>query len=247
VPREEWVSIPIVAFLVEHPSAGPILIDTGLDPVAAEDKRQTFGRLLARTSARTFSMEPSQAVPEQLRARGVDPGDVRHVVMTHLHYDHASGMWQFPDAAFLLTHREWQAAHAAFRLLHGYVTRHFRDPLAYRTLDFESTRASSYSSFGRALDLFGDGSVRLLSTPGHTHGHLSVALRTAGGEVLVAGDAVYTLHTLATGHLPALMEDEHLFRRSLRELQLYARQNPDAVLIPGHDMEAWQALDPVYG
>jgi glyoxylase-like metal-dependent hydrolase (beta-lactamase superfamily II) len=246
VPREEWVEIPIVAFLVEHPGAGPILIDTGLDPVAADDLKQTFGRLLARTGGRTFSVDPSQAVRVQLHARDVDPDEVRYVVMTHLHYDHASGMSQFPDATFLLTDREWQAAHAPFRLLHGYVAKHFRDPFAYRTLDFESARASSYSTFGRSLDLLGDGSVRLLSTPGHTHGHLSVVLRTATREVLVAGDAVYTRHTLATGHRPALMEDEHLFSRSLRELQLYARQNPDALVIPGHDMEAWRELDAVY-
>ena len=246
VPRDEWVPLPIVAFLVEHPSAGAMLIDTGLDPVAADDPKKTFGRILAATSTRTFSMARSQAVPAQLRTRGVNPDDVKHVVMTHLHYDHASGIAQFPKATFLLTQREWDAAHAAFRLFHGYVTRHFDHPFAYRFLDFESDRASSYATFGRSLDLFGDGSVRAVFTPGHTHGHTSIVLRTAGREVLVAGDAVYTRHTVATGHRPALMEDEHLFSRSLREIQLYAEQNPDALLIPGHDMDAWQELDALY-
>jgi N-acyl homoserine lactone hydrolase len=246
VPRDKWIPLPIVAFLVEHPGAGPFLIDTGLDPVAAENPKKTFGRILGATSTRTFSMTHKQAVREQLAARAVDPDHVKYVVMTHLHYDHASGMSEFPEATFLLTKREWDAAHAAFRLFHGYLTRHFDHPFAYRLLDFESDRADSYSTFGRSLDLFWDGSVRAVFTPGHTHGHLSIVLRTAHREVLVAGDAVYTRKTVATGHLPALMEDAHLFARSLREIQLYSEQNPDALIVPGHDMDAWRKLDAVY-
>ena len=246
VPRERWAPLPLVAFLIEHPSAGPILVDTGLDPIAGEDRRAAFGRVLASTGARSFNMARSQAVPHQLAIRGIEARDVRYVVMTHLHYDHASGMAQFPDATYLLTRREWDAAHATFRLFHGYLTRHFDHPFDYRTLDFESSQADSYSTFGRGLDLFGDGSVRAVSTPGHTHGHISLVVRTKTREVLIAADAAYTRHTLATGHLPARMEDEHLFSRSLREIQLYSRQNPDALVIPGHDMDAWQELDAVY-
>jgi N-acyl homoserine lactone hydrolase len=246
VPSEKWVPLPIVAFLVEHPGAGPILIDTGLDPAVADHPLQSFGRLIGATVGRTFSMEVAQAVPEQLRERGVDPNDVKLVVMTHLHYDHSSGMSQFPGATFLLTEAEWNAANAPFRLMHGYVASHFDSSFQYRTLDFEGDGATSYSTFGRALDLFGDGSVRLLFTPGHTHGHVSVVLRTGSREVLVAGDAVYTRHALETGHRPQLMEDEHLFGRSLREIQLYAEQNPKALVIPGHDMTAWRELDDLY-
>src|SRR2546423_2086246 len=105
-----WVRLPIVAFLVEHPSAGPILIDTGLDPSVADDRTGNFGQVLARTGGRTTTLEPSQAVPEQLRARGVDPAAMRLVVMTHLHYDHASGVSQVPGAAVLMSTHEWEAA-----------------------------------------------------------------------------------------------------------------------------------------
>jgi glyoxylase-like metal-dependent hydrolase (beta-lactamase superfamily II) len=191
-------------------------------------------------------MEPEQAVPEQLRARGVNPADVRLVVMTHLHYDHASGMGQFPNARFVLTGWEWDAANGPFSLLHGYVRRHFLRPVDYLTLDFDSEHATSYGTFGRSLDLLGDGSLRAIFTPGHTHGHMSMILRTAGVEILVAADAVYTRHTLETGHLPAHMEDDHLFKRSLREIQIYHRQHPDVLVIPGHDMEAWRELAPLY-
>src|SRR5256885_1324753 len=80
----------------------------------------------------------------------------------------ASGMHQFPDATFGLTEDEWDAANGPLSVLHGYVKDHFRRALEYRTLDFESRASDSYSTFGRSLDLLGDGSMRAVFTPGHT-------------------------------------------------------------------------------
>src|SRR5207248_8964120 len=153
---------------------------------------------------------------------------------------------EFPNATFVFTKREWEAATDPRNWRHGYRTRQFDHGFDYRTLDFEGADTDSYSTFGRSFDLLGDGSIRAVYTPGHTHGHMSVVLRTSSREVLIAGDAVYTRRTVATGQRPARLEDEHLFTRSLREIQLYTEQNPDALLIPGHDMEAWQELDAIY-
>jgi N-acyl homoserine lactone hydrolase len=83
-------------------------------------------------------------------------------------------------------------------------------------------------------------------TPGHTRGHLSVVLRLAGREILVAGDAIYTMRSLRESHMPHVMADEHLLRRSLREIQLYAKETPEALIIAGHDMEQWRTLASVY-
>ena len=248
VPREEHVTLPIVAFLVEHPTAGPIVIDTGLSPTFVEDAKRDIGRLMAAVGvAKTFKTDASQTVPEQLRARGVDPADVRLVVLTHLHFDHASGISQFPGATFAVSGREWEAANGRLAFLRGYASGHFDRPFDFRTLDFDGPAAAPHSTFGQAIDLLGDGSLRAVYTPGHTHGHMSIVLRTAEREVLVVGDAAYTRRTIATGHLPQLMEDGRLFRRSLGEIQRYAKANPDALVIPGHDMEAWRELDAVHG
>ena len=246
VPRDQLIPVPIVAFLLEHPGAGAVLVDTGLHPSVAVDPRQNLGRL-GTMLLRDLKMDPSQAVSAQLRERGIEPPDVLVVVMTHLHNDHASAMSEFPSATFVFTEREWEAATAPRAVLRGYVKKQFDHAFDYRTLDFDSAATESFAGFGRALDLFGDGSVRVVSTPGHTHGHVSVVARTPSREVLIAGDAVYTTRTLRTGHLPFHMEDAHLFRRSLREIQLYAERTPGALVIPGHDMRAWRKLEPVYG
>jgi glyoxylase-like metal-dependent hydrolase (beta-lactamase superfamily II) len=247
VSKDDYIEIPVVSFLVEHPTAGAVLIDTGLHPSCAVDPKQNLGRVGALAFP-GLKMEPKQAVTEQLRARGTQPAEVKLVVMTHLHIDHASAMSEFPNATFVFSAREWEAATESRNWQHGYRTRQFDHGFDYRTLDLEGAAATdSYSTFGRSVDLLGDGSIRLVYTPGHTHGHMSVVLRLSNDrEALVAGDAIYTLHTLRTGHRPFRIEEEHFFGRSLREIQLYAENNPDALIIPGHDMEFWRTLEPVY-
>ena len=245
--KSERRTFPIPAFLVEHPGAGPILIDTGLHPSVAVDRKQNTGRLLAMTTARSWEMEPSQALPDQLRERGIEPSDIELIVMTHLHVDHTSGMVQFPGATFVFSAQEWARANEPRAVTSGYVTSHFDHAFDYRLLDFDSQEVDSFAGFGRSFDLLGDGSIRVAFTPGHTMGHMSVILRGEEREVLVTGDAAYTKRTIETGHKPWLMQDEHLFARSLREIQRYVEQTPSAIVIPGHDMEPFEAARRVLG
>jgi len=245
VPREHYVEVPVVAFLVEHPGAGAMLVDTGFHASVAIDAAQAMGRL-GGLLFKDVRMESNEGVPAQLRARDVSPQGVGTVVMTHLHSDHASGIAQFPEATFVVGANEWSAARKGGEL-DGYLKRQYDHAFDYRLIDFEGPGADSFATFGRALDLFGDGSVMVVSTPGHTDGHLSVVLRMAGREALIAGDAIFSMRTLRESHLPYKMADEHRLRRSLREIQLYAEQTPEALIVPGHDMELWRTLQPVYG
>jgi N-acyl homoserine lactone hydrolase len=244
VPKDRWMTAPIVAFLVEHPTAGPVLIDTGFHASVAVKPRSNLGRVGALIY-RDIDMRPEQAVEAQLRAKGIQPSDVKVVIMTHLHPDHASAISDFPEPIFLVSDVEWEAASEG-GARDGYVHSQFDHGFDYRLVDFDSEGANSFSGFARSLDVFGDGSVRLVFTPGHTLGHMSVVLQTAQGEVLVAGDAIFLHRTLQDDHLPFALPDEHLFRRSLREIRQYVKETPDALVIPGHDWQAWQKLKPVY-
>ena len=140
--------VPVVAFLVEHPSAGRILVDTGFHPSVAVDPKQNLGRL----NARVFKpeMKATDAVPAQLRAMGIEPSEIKTVVMTHLHVDHASAMSEFPGATFLFSTAEWEAATTTPRpAFHGYVRRQFDHAFDYRTIEFEEgDEIGSFSSFG---------------------------------------------------------------------------------------------------
>jgi glyoxylase-like metal-dependent hydrolase (beta-lactamase superfamily II) len=242
--RSERLEFPVPAFLVEHPRAGPVLIDTGFHPSVAVEPRKNLGPV-AHLLFKDVRMEAEQAATAQLRARGIEPSRVNVVVMTHLHVDHASAISEFPDATFVVSRAEWAAATSQGQL-HGYVSRQFDHAFDYRLLDFEGPDVESFASFGRSVDLFGDGSVRCVYTPGHTLGHQSVVLRLRRREALVAADAVYLRRNLDEVGLSHRTADDHLSERSLREIRRYARDTPDALIIPGHDWDAWQELDAVY-
>jgi N-acyl homoserine lactone hydrolase len=239
-------TIPIPAFLIRHPSAGAILVDTGLHPSIATDPRQNFGSLAARVGKPTLAA--GEDVPSQLRERGLDPGEVPIVVMTHLHLDHSSAISEFPSSTFVVSEREWQAAaHGSQPALNGYRRAHFDYAFEYRSVDFDRSNIDSYASFGRTFDLFGDGTVRLAFTPGHSAGHMSVVCRLAQRDFVIGGDAVYTLAQLEDrAPLPPRPADAHNFRRSLQELRLFRRQFPDAIVTPGHDPEFYAGLERRY-
>jgi glyoxylase-like metal-dependent hydrolase (beta-lactamase superfamily II) len=143
---------------------------------------------------------------------------------------------------------EWKAAtdDPGPGMLRGYHLPHYDFVFDYRTIDYGSVDVDSYASFGRTFDLFGDGSVRLAYTPGHTAGHQSVILRLRRRDFVVAGDAIYTFRQLEGGPEPGRMVDEHNWRRSLQELQLYHRDYPHALIVPGHDPAYWPKLDTRY-
>jgi glyoxylase-like metal-dependent hydrolase (beta-lactamase superfamily II) len=243
VPLSRWSWVPIPAFLVRHPQAGPILIDTGFHPSVAADPKRNLGQLAGRFQ-RT-RMDHDQAVTVQLGRRGLGPADIRMVVMTHLHFDHASAVSEFPDATFVVDRAEWDAASDG-GVRQGYNTRHFDHAFDWRVIDFASREVDSFASFGRAVDLLGDGSVRLLSTPGHTHGHMSVLLQLRERELLLCGDAIYSLDSLGADLEPLFCEDRHLYVRSRGEIRRYAEQTPEAVIVPGHDPQTWPRLEPSY-
>ncbi len=238
--------IPVPAFLIRHPSAGAILVDTGLHPSIATDGRENFGSAGTRYGKPT--LKPGEDVPAQLRARDLDPSELSIVVMTHLHIDHTSAISEFPNSTFLVSATEWEAAvHGSQPLLNGYRRAHFDYAFDYRTIDFDRGGVDSYASFGRAFDLFGDGSVRLAFTPGHSAGHMSVIARLAKRDFVIGGDAVYMLAQLeGRAALPPRPADAHNFRRSLQELKLFRSQFPDAVITPGHDPEFYSRIEPRY-
>jgi N-acyl homoserine lactone hydrolase len=239
-PRSKWWWAPIPAYLIHHPGAGPILVDTAMHPSVDTRPAANLGRTMAAMAR--FRM-PAGDLSTQLRGRGIEPKEIRTVLLTHLHLDHSSGIAELPNATFVLSEREWEAATTIKRpFLHGYRRAHFDYLFDYRTIDFDGPLIDSYASFGRTFDLFGDGSIRLALTSGHTAGHMSVIARLREHDFVIAGDAVYTEDQLAGRNVPPRPEDMHQWQRSRRELQRFAERFSDAVIVPGHDPGAWEKL-----
>lgn len=220
-----WVPVP--AFLVEHPTEGPILIDSGMSSGIGP-----VGRML-------YTVRGVRSPPDLLLERGIDPASVETVLMTHLHLDHAGGLPDLPGATVAAEALEWAAADSRKAITAGY----HRPMYAHsRRRSLDVAGGEPWEGFDHTLDLFGDGSVRAVWTPGHTPGHLSFALAVEGRHVLVVADLAYTA---ALGP-PGLAADMKAVTRSHEQLRAFVARHPEAVLIPGHDPETWPALDSVY-
>ena len=170
------MEVPVPFYLIRHPQ-GDVVVDGGNPLAVARDPRAHWGRL-----AELFEvhMTEEQHCAAQLRGLGIAPESVGHVVQTHLHIDHTGALGHFPGAEIVVHASELDSArtleppHA-----HGYVREDFEQP----GLDWLPVQGE--------LDLFGDGAVRLLQTPGHSAGHVSLLLHLERtGPVLLTADAV---------------------------------------------------------
>jgi glyoxylase-like metal-dependent hydrolase (beta-lactamase superfamily II) len=221
--------VPVPAFLIEHPR-GLVLFDSGLHPDAGRDPA---GRLGA--AGRFFAVElgPREDVGGRLGALGIDPGAVRWLVTSHLHFDHTGGHAALPNATVVVQRAEWEAGHDADAIRANYY-----DPRDYDTGQEVRLVAGEH-------DLFGDGRIVCLPTHGHTPGHQSLRVRLDSGEVVLTADACYLRRTLDELRLPAVVHDPAAMLASLHRLR--ALRDAGARLVYGHDPECWAGVPPPPG
>ena len=166
----------------------------------------------------------------QLARLGLKPDDVSFVANSHLHFDHCGGNEFFPRATFLVQRPELEAAR---RL--GFVPSYspspidFDHPLDYRMVDGEH-------------DVFGDGSVVLLPTYGHTPGHQSLLVRAdKHSQIVCASDACYTRENMDRDVLPKILWNPSVMSESLATLRKL-RDQAGATMFYGHDPAQWETI-----
>jgi len=221
------VEVPVPFFLIGH-AQGNVLVDGGNPLAVARDPHAHWGALADHF---TVHMTEEQHCVAQLRRLGVEPESVGHVVQTHLHIDHTGALGHFPDAAIVVHARELQAARAAQDpISSGYVREDYDRPgLRWQLVEDE-------------LDLFGDGTIRLLQTPGHSAGHMSLLLELEEtGPVLLTADAADNRAQWEGREHPRALFSREDARHSLERLRELAHQT-DALLVLGHEPADWPRL-----
>ena len=184
-------TLPVNVVLVDHPS-GLCLFDAGPGTATTAGRRLPEWHPWLRLAR--FEATPADEVAAALASRGATPGDVRWVVLSHLHVDHVGGVVAYPNAEVIVSRAEWARA-AGFRgRLRGYVP-HLWPPGREPTL-VEPT-PPPLGPFPGSHDVADDGTLLVLPTPGHTPGHVALLVALGGRRVLCGGDLGATLADVA--------------------------------------------------
>jgi N-acyl homoserine lactone hydrolase len=217
------VSVPVPFYVIDHPD-GIALFDCGLhaDVGNADDSYRQV--LQAQDLDVTFGADDT--VTRHLERLDIDPGRVRYVVLSHLHFDHAGGLHQVPNAELVVQRREWEAGFDREVAASYFLPRRYFD-LGHQVQLVDGEH-----------DLFGDGSVVCTPSYGHTPGHQSLRVRSAAGDHILVGDACYNHEVAEKRHFPGPADSRHApMNRSLD--RLLATADTDTVVVWGHDPDQW--------
>jgi N-acyl homoserine lactone hydrolase len=229
IDREWSEPLPILAWIITHPD-GVIVVDTGETSRVAERGYFPAWHPYFRLGVREW-VKPEEEIGQQLAARGIAAKDVTDVVLTHLHTDHAGGLHTFPDTKMLVSRREMQLAAGLMGRMRGYLNNEFPEWFSPIPVDFDDEPFGPFPSSKRVT---ADGDVRLVPTPGHTPGHLSVVVETDDCTYLLAGDASYTEELMLAGVVDGVAADDAEARLTLNRIRALAADRR-VVYLPSHD------------
>ncbi|TGK12342.1 MBL fold metallo-hydrolase [Leptospira fletcheri] len=228
------------AVLVRHPKAS-FLFDTGLGTRVAEEFRQHefYKRpLLAYKN-------PKPAVL-QLKEAGIDPDSIRHIFVSHLHWDHASGIKDFPSAEIHVSPEEKGNAPME-GAKKGYIPSQYSGTeIRWQPIVFEDR---AYESYAKSKDWFGDGTVVFVPLSGHTAGSIGMFLNLAEDRrYFFTGDTTWSKEGFdLPAHKPRgsrwLVDlDPELLGRELDRVHRLGIRLPNLMIVPAHDKSVQEKI-----
>jgi N-acyl homoserine lactone hydrolase len=231
---------PINVYVVEH-ADGVVVFDTGQDRASVTDPHYfpdgpvgVIYRRLAR-----FHIAETETMTAGLERLGFRPADVRTAVISHLHQDHIGGVGEIAHAELLVSPDEWRSLHRPMAGARGLLREHIERPgLTWTPVEYDRLDDPSLGPFTTGHDLFGDGSLVILPTPGHTSGSMSMLVRRPDSPpLLLAGDLTYDVHAFERGVSGGVGSRRQLHKTREKVLALCAT-NPGTRILAAHDPAA---------
>ncbi|WP_394844709.1 MBL fold metallo-hydrolase [Pendulispora brunnea] len=226
----------MTAALVQHPR-GDLLIDTGFGRNIDAHFREMPFLFRAITS-----FDRGRSAAEQLEAAGYDRTRLRGILLTHAHWDHVSGVSDFPEVPVLVTSEERRFIEDGGRLT---AVARMAAP-HYETYAFDG---GAYLGFPQSHDLYGDGSIVVVPAPGHTPGSIIAFVALPNGHrYAFVGDLAWQREGITEREeRPWLARtfadrDPPRVRENLLRMAAIATRFPDLTLVPAHDARAFAAL-----
>lgn len=245
--EDEIDQLPSLSFLLRHSTNGDTFtFDLGI----RKDLENAPTLTLARIQQLGFRLEIPQDAGDSLAKGGLAPPDIKHVCLSHIHFDHVGNSRPYTNATFLagaaaqpLIANGWPADPES-----GYS----QDvvPSDGRTRFLDPADWPPLGHFPHALDFYGDGSLYIIDAPGHMLGHVNVLARTSadGGWVYLAGDSAHD-HRLLTGaagiavhpDLGCAHDDKGDAEGTIAKIRKLMETHPRVRVILAHDSPFYKA------
>ena len=216
----DYLRGPVPSYLIDHPK-GRALFDTGM---GVRYRRELADAL----PPNKFGLQyfEGMEIAARLKSINVDPASINWIINSHFHIDHCGGNSSIPNATMIVQSKELAAAQAV------------EEAGLYETEDYAT--GQPVKAIDGEFDLFGDGSVRIIPTYGHTPGHQSAIVKLPKGEVILAADCCYTARNLDKMMLPSLTFDKAAGMETLERLAKLRAGG--ARIMFGHDGVQWGAV-----
>ena len=219
--KPKWFRSPHSMVIIHHPDEGWILWDLGSRPDSAETWPGHITKYDRYEGADELDLEAQMAL------LGLEPGDIRYVILSHMHMDHTGYMDLFKDSAEFFVGRS-EMMHACAAVMNStdestygwYIRNEILCPV------------KKYHYIDRDTEIFPG--ITLITLPGHTQGSLGCILELESGTRILTGDAV-TCREIYDGALPGFMHDSAAFLDSVRKVREYQKK---------YDAEIWFSHDP---
>jgi N-acyl homoserine lactone hydrolase len=237
-------ALPINVFVIEH-SAGLVLFDTGQDRASVTDADYFPSGFLGWVYGRLarFEIGPGDTLSAQLKSAGFQADDVSIAILSHLHQDHIGGLAEIPQARVLVSAQEYATVDEPRPEMRGLLVRHLRLPrVLWFPIELTELDDPSLSPFTRGHDVFGDGSLVILPTPGHTPGSVSLLVRRPDhAPLLLVGDLTYDIHKMESDLVPGSGNQSQMHKSTTKVAEL-AKNQPGLVVLAAHDPSSQERL-----
>lgn len=239
-PQKDWIWLPVSCYLIEH-KKGLILVDTGwsreMSPDGVYDKKAQITSLGSYLLYRINQgeIEKGAAIDEQLKAMGIEPKQLTHVVLTHLDCDHANGLRAVKDAQNILVSRdEYRYSRKKVPVNMIRYQKRWWEGVNLTCFDWNGTVGPA----GHSYDLLGDGSITLVNIPGHCDGLCAVKVKNEDGKfVLLFSDGGYAKKSWDELITSGVAEDKQQQRKSLQWIREQSLDTNCIASIANHDPE----------
>lgn len=219
--KEKKLMLPVSAYLIEHPN-GKILIDTGWDSKYANERPKYGFGLVDKISGPII--EENEGIDSKLTSIGLSASDIDRVFISHMDFDHTSGIRLVKAAKnFYTAKEEWIAANKrSIRYIDTWSSY-----CNMKTFSYENT---GVGPVGRSYDVYGDGSVLLIHTPGHSQGLFSVKITNGEKYIILGNDAAYLPDSFEKKIIPGFTVDNELAKKSLDWL-CECKKDPNCIAV----------------